>query len=435
MNERICTFVKEYKDFKMNKELLKQILIEQRETFIEKDFGVERYRLKEIASKISLPFVHIITGIRRCGKSTFIRQIIKKYFDDSNFYYVNFEDERLFNFKAENFNDIYEALVELFGKETTFFLDEVQNIINFETFVRRFSDVGFKFFLTGSNAKLLSNEISTKLTGRHIDTYLSPFSFSEFLIFKKYQYNSNNLYKTDERALIKKHFAEFLKSGGMPEYLKYGDVEILFRTYEDIIIKDIAVRHNIGNYLQLKELSQYLISNFARPVSYNSLKKLIGFGSVNTVKNYIQFLESSFLMKKVNRFDYSLKKQIANDKKVYIVDNGFITNISVSFTKDSGRMLENLVYNSLVEKYDIYYYNGKNECDFVCVENKRISQLIQVTQELNTRNSKREIAGISEAMNVFGINKGYILTYDTESEIKIETGTITIMPVWKYILR
>lgn len=401
---------------------------------MEKDFGVERYRLKEISNKIHLPFVHVITGIRRCGKSTFVRQVIKRYFKDSNFYYLNFEDERLFNFKAENFNDIYEALVELFGKETTFFIDEVQNVINFETFVRRFSDNGFKFFLTGSNAKLLSNEISTKLTGRHIDTYLSPFSFSEFLVFKKYRYVKNNEYKTSERALIKKHFAEFLKSGGMPEYLKYGDVEILFRTYEDIIIKDIAVRHNIGNYLQLKELSQYLISNFARPVSYNSLKKAIGFGSVNTVKNYIYFLEGSFLMKKANRFDYSLKKQMANDKKMYIVDNGFISNISVSFSKDSGRMLENLVYNSLIEKYDVYYYNGKNECDFVCVKNKKVIQLIQVTLELNETNSKREIAGISEAMGVFGKSKGYVLTYDTESEIKTETGTISLLPVWKYLL-
>src|SRR3989338_10029192 len=161
---------------------LKQTLIEQRETILQKTMGIERTILKFLEKKVKLPHVVVLTGLRRSGKSTLLRQLMKKQYDDKDFYYVNFEDERLFNFKAEDFNIIYEALVELFGEKKTFFIDEIQNVHNFENFVRRFYDSGFKFFITGSSAKLLSNEIGTKLTGRHVDIVVKPFSFAEFLI-------------------------------------------------------------------------------------------------------------------------------------------------------------------------------------------------------------------------------------------------------------
>ncbi len=416
-------------------ELIKQVLIEQRETILQKDIGIEREVLSEVMDKKNLPFVHIITGLRRCGKSTLMRQIIKYLYNDTDFYYINFEDERLFNFLAENFNFILESSIELFGEKKTIFIDEIQNVKNFETFVRRLSDAGYKFYLTGSNASLLSKEIGSRLTGRHIDTYLTPFTFTEYLKFNKFPFKSEDVYKTAKRAIIKQHFQGYLLKGGMPEFLKYEAIEILSGTYEDIVIKDIAVRYRIDNFIQLKELYQFIITNFGKRFSYNSLRKVIDLGSVSTVKNYLHYFEDSFLGKKANKFDYCLKKQIANDKKMYIIDNGFISIISTSLTKDKGWLLENLIYNILNSFYDVYYYSGKNECDFVCSKDKNINQLVQVTFELNDMNKKREISGLIEAMQTFGLNKGLILTFDTEEEIIIQEGIINVVPVWKYILQ
>lgn len=248
----------------VSKELLKIVLTEQRFSILKRDTGIEREVLSEIGKKIKLPHVHILTGMRRCGKSTLLRQIIKKYYNDTDFYYVNFDDERFLNFDASDFNLIYETLTALFGKNTVFFIDEIQNVDKFETFVRRFYDQGFKFFITGSNATLLSKELGTRLTGRHIDTVVKPFSFNEFLKKSGYKTDTENLYLTENRVKIKKLFEEYLTRGVMPEYLFFDNDEILHQVYEDIVIKDIVVRHNVDNALLLKQLYQYLISNPGR---------------------------------------------------------------------------------------------------------------------------------------------------------------------------
>src|SRR3989344_6929304 len=236
----------------ISKDQLKQTLIEQRDAILRKTIGIERTILRHIEKKARLPHIVVLTGLRRSGKSTLLRQLIKTEYKDKEFYYINFEDERLFDFHAENFNMIYEALVELFGEKKTFFIDEIQNVHNFENFVRRFYDSGFKFFITGSSAKLLSNEIGTKLTGRHVDIVVKPFSFIEYLASKKFAYDKQAIFKTNTRTELKKYFAQFLVEGGMPEYVQYNDPEILMRVYEDIIIKDIVVRYKVSNQKQLK---------------------------------------------------------------------------------------------------------------------------------------------------------------------------------------
>ena len=159
---------------------IKDILTRQKETILSKEYGVERVILRGVEPKIKLPHVVVLTGLRRSGKSTLLRQLIKKHYKDEDFYYINFEDERLFNFPANEFNRLYEALISLYGKKKTFFLDEIQNVTNFETFVRRFYEEKFKFFITGSSAALLSRELGTKLTGRHVDIIVRPFSFWNF---------------------------------------------------------------------------------------------------------------------------------------------------------------------------------------------------------------------------------------------------------------
>ena len=418
----------------ISKDKLKQTLIEQRETILQRDLGIERTILKFIEKKAKLPHVVVLTGLRRSGKSTLLRQLIKKQYDDKNFYYINFEDERLFNFKAEDFNIIYETLVELFGEKKTFFIDEIQNITNFENFVRRFYDMDFKFFITGSSAKLLSKEIGTKLTGRHVDIIVKPFSFKEFLIFKSFKIDKQTIFKTNTRAELKKYFSEFLVSGGMPEYVQYRDPEILNRVYEDIVIKDIVARYKVDNVKELKELYQYLVTNVSQKFSYNSLKKFIRINSANTIKKYIDYLEETYFISQVSKFDYSLKKQIINDKKVYLIDNGFISKISMKFTKDDGWLLENLVFTELKNTTDIFYYLEKFECDFVVTENNKVTEAVQVCWNLTQTNKERELNGLLEAMNKLKLKTGLILTNDQEEEIELDGKIIIVKPVWKWLL-
>lgn len=419
----------------LSKDQLKRTLLDQRETFLQKPLGVERTILELVERKAKLPHVVVLTGLRRSGKSTLLRQLIKKQYNDEDFYYVSFEDERLFNFQAENFNMIYEALVELFGEKKTFAIDEIQNVHGFEMFVRRFYDAGFKFFITGSSAKLLSKEIGTKLTGRHVDIIVEPFSFREYLASKGFKLDKQSLLRTQTRVELKKHFASYLVEGGMPEYVQHRDPETLMRVYDDLVIKDIIARYKVDNSKQIKELYQYLITNVAQRFSYNSLKRFIEIDSANTIKKYIGYLEETYFIAIVNKFEYSFKKQIINDKKVYVIDNGFIPLISVKFTKDESWLLENLVFTELKKRGSVFYYSDKQECDFILAKDKAVKEVYQVCWNLTQTNKERELNGLFEAMNKFRLKLGTILTNDQEEEMNIGGKVVVVIPVWKWLLQ
>ncbi|PIU88132.1 AAA family ATPase [archaeon CG06_land_8_20_14_3_00_37_11] len=417
----------------LTKEQLKQLLFEHHDIILRKELGVKRELLKIVETKIKLPHVLVLTGLRRSGKSTILRQIIKQYYNDKNFYYINFEDERFLGFEAKDFNIIYEALIELFGEQKTFFIDEIQNVEKFESFVRRFYDAGFKFYITGSNAQLLSKELGTKLTGRHIDIVVKPFSFKEYLSAKNIEFTDDAQLRTKSRVVLKNYFSEYLVKGGMPEYTLYGEPEVIRRVYEDIVIKDISVRYKVGNVILIRELYQFLITNFSKKFSYNSLKKFININSTNTIKKYVDYLEKTYFIKVINKFDYSYKKQLINDKKMFVIDNGFIQQIATKITKDKGWLLENLVFNNL--NNSVFYYSNKNECDFILMADGKVAQAIQVTYDLTKENKSREINGLIEALKKFKLNKGLILTYDQEEELTIEKKRIIIKPVWKWLLK
>ncbi len=417
------------------KEQLMEIVASQRAAFLNKAIGIERTVLSELKNEIRLPHIIILTGIRRCGKSTLLRQIANKYYDDKEFYYLTFEDERLLNFKASEFDSVYDCLIEQYGKKKTFLIDEIQNAENFEAFVRRFYENGFKFIITGSNAKLLSREFGTKLTGRHIDLLLKPFSFTEFLAFKGFQFEKEMIYISEHKAAIKNYFKDYLINGGMPEYLASNNLEVLMHIYEDIIVKDIVVRYKVENLLQIKELYRYVISNFSNRFSFNALKKITDIGSVNTIQKFINYLEETYIITVINKFEHSLKKQLINDKKAYVVDNGFLQCVTAKTTKDHGWLLENLIFNALKKKFrEVYYYSGSFESDFVIVEKKKVISVIQACWEPNEKNKNREIGGLVEAMDKFSIRTGLILTNDMEDEIKIKNKTIIFKPAWKWLL-
>jgi hypothetical protein len=396
----------------MLKEKIKEIAFSQLEGLKRKDKGIPRDLLNKIDLKT--PYVIVLSGVRRCGKSTLLKQLSSRL---TTYHHFNFEDPRLAEFTFSDFEKLLSIFKEEFKNSKYYLFDEIQNIKKWESYVRYLQDQGNKVIITGSNASLLSKELGTKLTGRHIRHELFPFSYKEALKFL----NKKPSLKT---------FKEYLLNGGFPEYLKYKQSEALYELFSDIITRDIIVRYNLKESKTLKELAIYLITNIGREFSYNKLKEYFKLGSVNTISSYISYLEDSYLIFTIPKFDYSYKKQIINPKKIYAIDPGLINELSASTTKDIGRILENIVFLHLRRKYkEIYYYKGKGECDFVIKEKGKITKAIQVCSHLND-NQKREISGISEASRKLKIENKLILTLDQEDKI----NKIKIKPVWKWLL-
>ncbi|MCG2717908.1 MAG: ATP-binding protein [Nanoarchaeota archaeon] len=394
------------------KDTLKKIIKLQKSESENQDIGLQRNLIKNLDMKC--PHVLIISGIRRCGKSTLLKQIMKKY---PKYYYFNFEDQRALDFEVSDFEKLDEVFHELYGKSNYYFFDEIQNVTGWERFVRKMQDLGKKFIITGSNASLLSRELGTKLTGRHLTNELFPFSYCEMLrlIGKKPSLDS---------------FKEYFEKGGFPEHLKYDNPQILQQVFNDIIFRDIVVRFNLKNSKLLKDLVVYLLTNVSKEFSYNKLKKLFNFGSVNTVISYVSYFEESYMLFTVPKFSYSYKKQLVNPKKVYVIDVGFVKANSASFSEDKGRILENMAFLYLRRNHkDIYYFKENNECDFLVKEKGKITQAIQVCYELNEENKNREINGIKEAMKKFNLKKGKIITLNQEDKFE----SMEIVPIWKWL--
>ena len=398
------------------KETLRKIVVDQKTDLEFFEYGTEREGLGSIP--LELPHAVIISGIRRSGKSTLLHQILKKL---PNYYYLNFEDTRLINFESGDFEKLDEVFHTEYGPSEYYLLDEIQNVKGWEIFVRSRLDRHKHLFITGSNASMLSKELGTRLTGRHINVELFPFSFGEALLFRK-------------EIACPDSFEWYFKQGGFPDFIKYGRPEILRELFTDILQRDIISRHKIRETKALHELALYLLSNVGKEFSYNSLKKMFQFGSVNTPISFVSYLEDSYLLFTIPKFDYSLKKQMINEKKVYSIDNGLSNANSVSFSSNKGRMLENFVFITLRRSHkNIYYFRENGECDFLIKEDSRIIIAIQVAYELNEDNKKREIEGLLEAMRKFELREGFILTYNQEDEIDIEEKRIIIKPVWRWI--
>ncbi|MCW6159193.1 MAG: ATP-binding protein [Thermoplasmatales archaeon] len=398
------------------KETLRQIVIEQRAELRSFEYGIEREELGKI--RLDLPYAIIISGVRRSGKSTLLHQLLKKL---SNFYYLNFEDTRLIDFESSDFEKLDVIFREEYGDSQFYLLDEIQNVKHWEIFVRSRLDKRKQFIITGSNASLLSRELGTRLTGRHLNVELFPFSFREILLLRK------------EKA-SPKSFEQYLNKGGFPEFAKYERAEILRELLSDILHRDIVSRHNIREIKVLQEMAIYLLTNVGKEFSFNSLKRMFGLGSVNTPISFLSYLEDSYLLFTIPKFDYSLRKQLINEKKVYSIDNGLSVANSVSFTSDKGRMLENAVFVGLRRSHkDIYYFKGRGECDFLVKEGGSIRMTIQVTYEMNEDNKRRELDGLLEAMSKFGLDEGLIITSNQEDEINIQGKKILVKPAWKWM--
>lgn len=377
--------------------------------------AVEREYLRKM--DITSSHIEVVSGIRRCGKSTLLKRIMKTY--KGKLSYFNFEDSRVYDFELSDFR----KLDEVMGKNVSaYFFDEIQNIPSWEVFIRELHNRGERVFITGSNASLLSQELVARLKGKYLRHELFPFSYPEYLKYTK-----------QKQGL--KSFELYMVSGGFPEYLASGNHEILQNLLKDIVLRDIAVRHGIKNTKILMELSLYLLSNIGKEFTYNRLKNAFSIGSANSVSDYLTWLEDSYLLFFLPKFSYSAKTSSVNPRKVYAIDNGMVYANSLSFTDDLGRLLENLVYLHLRKSGDkLFYFREKNECDFVVFDKNKCKQVIQVCQELHVDNQKRELKGLLEAMNFFKLKQGLVLTLKQRDELVYEEKKITLIPVIDFIL-
>jgi len=419
----------------INKEVLAIALTEQFEFFKTRALGIEREILDQLSSVVVAPQIIVLTGLRRVGKSTLLAQIANKYLQDG-FYFVNFEDERLLNFQAKDFDLLYETLISLFGNKKTFLFDEIQNVPEWERFVRRLHDLGYKFIVTGSNASLLSQELGTKLTGRSMRVELYPFSFREFLLFKKEEVPSLKVLTTKQRGRLLKLVNEYIVTGGIPDSLKYPELEIHKTLYDDVLYRDIATRYKVDNVKSLKELTFYLISNISTLMSFNKLKDLLKLGSVNTVKSYIDYLENSWLFFVVNKYAYSIKEQQIATKKIYSIDTGLVRSVGFSFSENKGKLMENVVYLHLRrKKQEIYYYKTVQnyEVDFFL---PRENTFIQVSQNFTLpETEERELRAITSASNEQKQALTYLIVTERDKKTLEREGLqIQVIPLYEWLL-
>jgi hypothetical protein len=392
----------------ITKLLLSEIIKDQQENFSKKKL-IER----DIESPLFSKRIVIISGVRRCGKSTLIQQ---KLLNSDTALYINFEDPRLINFALDDFLQLERIATET-GK-TRLLLDEVQNIEKWELFARMANEKGISLYITGSNASMLSRELGTRLTGRYNQIELFPFSYQEFLSFSSLDRNL-------------KSFDLFFESGGFPEYLEENDDNYLRTLLRDIITRDVAVRRNITNENQLIRLAIHLLSNTGKEFSYNNISKILEIKSVRSVIDYCDYFRESYLMDFIPLYSTSIKKQLANPKKSYCIDPLFAKANSLSFSKDLGRRLENFVYNKLRrQNKDIFYFRqSKTECDFLVKQNEQVVLAVQSCWELNNENMAREINGIKTALTETGAPEGIIITHNQEDKL----DGISLIPAWKWI--
>ena len=416
----------------MEKQIIREILLDQ-QSFLETG-GQFIERDVDITKIINSKEIIVISGIRRCGKSTLLKMISSSL--NEGMVFIDFSDIRFANFSMDDYGLLNESVLELFGEVAVFFLDEVQNVQMWQRWVNDLFSSGKKVFLTGSNSNLLSSEISTYLTGRNRVIRLCPFSFREFLRLREIHVEDVQRLTTREKSIIRKSFDEYLEKGGFPEVLIQNDVGLARNYFEDIIIKDIVARYGIRDIVELKELALYLVSNTGYSVSYNNLKNIAGIKSVSTIKSFLDHLEEAFIFQKINRFSYSIKKQRALPSKIYAGDVGFITSTAFSFSENRGHKLENLILNHLQRKgKEIYYHLEKKECDFIIKDGPKVIDAIQVSENLSDKLTKeREIEGLIDALGTYGLSKGTIITSDMQEQLKVDEYSISVIPAWKWLL-
>ncbi|MBC7614666.1 MAG: ATP-binding protein [Pedobacter sp.] len=400
----------------LRQEQIATVIDFQQQDLDRKENTFVRESLKEVP--IFSSFATIITGVRRCGKSTLLLQIIKDKY--KNALYLNFEDLRLTAFETEDLVRLQQEIVKRDIK--VLFFDEIQLVNKWEIFVHQLLREEYTIFVSGSNASLLSTELGTHLTGRHISMEMFPFSFTEYIAFKNVKPSPDSV-------------TAYLKTGGFPECIKNESELILQNLMEDILIRDIAVRHAIRDVNALKQLAVYLVSNVGTLVSANKLIDLFGIKSTATMLEYFAWLKDAYLVEFLPLFSYSLKIQARNPKKVYAIDTGLIYATSTAFSENAGHVFENLIYLHLRRKSTtLYYFKEKGECDFVSFTKGKAQEAVQVCYQIDDHNFKREYNGLLEAMRAFKLDQGTIVTLNQKDHFEKDGYRVNLVPAHEYLV-
>lgn len=401
----------------LRQEQIASVIDSQRENFLSQGSGFEREALSKVP--VADSFATIITGIRRCGKSTLLLQLLRKHYEDA--IHINFDDIRLSGFETGDFIRLHKEIAD--RKIKVLFFDEIQQVEGWEKYINQLLREGYKVFITGSNASMLSAELGTHLTGRHLSMELFPFSYAEYIAFK-------SLPDTTDSVRI------YLESGGIPEYVKTGIGSILNILVDDILMRDIAVRHAVRDVSSLRQLTSYLISNIGNLVSASKLVGMFGIKAPSTFLEYFSYLKDSYLLEFVPQFSHSLKAQARNPKKVYVMDMGLYTENSISTSENQGRRLENLIFLHLrrISK-NIFYFKGQGECDFVVMEKNKVTRLVQVCTQITDENFNREYNGLKEAMDALELTEGTIVTMDQTDRFEQDEKIVRVIPAHEYLTK
>ncbi len=397
--------------------VISMVVAQQKDRIASRDTGLKR-ELVPAAQSLSSHAL-IISGVRRCGKSTLIMQMMEGL-DDKSVFYLNFESPQLYEFSLTDFTRL-DRVIAQHGASTLFF-DEIQLVTGWELYVRQKLDEGYKVVITGSNASLMSKELGTKLTGRHITQELFPFSYREFISFRSLSPSAESL-------------SAYLHTGGFPEFVKSGDPEQLAMLFNDILVRDIVARYGIKDIRSLQRLASLLYSNISNRITATKLKQPLSIGATSTILDWFSHLELSYLVFFLPIFSHSIKAQLINPRKVYAIDTGLTEVVSISMTENAGRKLENLIFLHLRRKYtELYYYNEKGECDFIAMKRGAVAELIQVCYELTPDNLSREVDGLCSAMKYFNHSHGTIVTFNSQDHINKDGLEISVLPAYQYLM-
>ena len=386
---------------------------------------------------------YVLVGIRRAGKSYLlyqrIRELLKEGLSYDEIMYVNFEDERLSGMTALDLNRLLELHIEMYGKEPVLFLDEIQNIPGWEKFARRMADTKHRVYITGSNAKMLSNEIQSTLGGRYIPVAVYPYDFSEFLAAKGIYPTADSLYASTTKALIIREFNDYFHNGGFPESISLPvKRDYLTGIYQKIYLGDIAARHSVSNSFALRMIFKILAESIKQPLSFNRITHIVASTGVkigtSTVINYIEYAKEAWLITPVHNFAGKLAEKETNPK-YYFTDNGLINILTAG---DETTLFENLVAVSLLRKYGrenaVYFYNRNIEIDFYIPEAKTAIQACYNMASPET--FKRETEALAKASSVLpDCERLLILTNDEERTLTVAEKVISVIPLWKWLLQ
>lgn len=376
--------------------------------------------------------IQVIQGIRRSGKSTLFKLLINhltQTIDPEEILYMNFDDPFFTPFRedATKFYDIIQTVKKLTQKEVKYlFLDEVQNMKGWESYVKSVydSELFTKIFVTGSNSTLLEGELATLLTGRYLSVQVHPLSFKEILRINKID---TYMQIVEQKPKVLKLIDEMMLYGSFIEVYDHKEEfrrDIITTYYQTILLKDCVSNHALRDVKSFKELSFYLLSNIASLYSYNSLAKAVGMND-KSAKEYLSYLEESYLCTELKQFSFSLKEQQNAKKKIYFNDNGFVS-LSFRFSSNHGKLLENLVLTELIKSgYEVYFYNKNFECDFIA-KNDKHTIAIQVCYELNDGNRKRELNGLNKLP--FDVDEKIVVTYNQSEEL----DGLKVIGFWEY---